>query len=237
MKAIRRFTVRPVLPEPLAAAQRSGPQSALVLARGDPRPLPVRRPRALGRRRTATPYGCSAACRPRGSPSWPRTAASCAGSTAVADDLHDYVTGDRWYQAQPGTGLPAAVAYFSPEFGITAALPQYSGGLGILAGDHLKAASDLGVPLIGVGLLYRHGYFRQSLSRDGWQQEHYPVLDPNELPVDPAARSPTAPRPGPPRPARRPARCAPGSGWPRSAGSRCCCSTPTSRRTTSANAG
>ncbi len=56
----------------------------------------------------------------------------------------------------------AAIAYFSPEFGITAALPQYSGGLGILAGDHLKAASDLGVPLIGVGLLYRHGYFRQS---------------------------------------------------------------------------
>lgn len=79
--------------------------------------------------------------------------------------------------------LPQAIAYFSPEFGITAALPQYSGGLGILAGDHLKSASDLGVPLIGVGLLYRHGYFRQSLSREGWQQEHYPVLDPNELPL------------------------------------------------------
>ncbi|MBB5127334.1 starch phosphorylase [Streptomyces albaduncus] len=101
----------------------------------------------------------------------------------VAGDLHAYMTGDRWYQAQTDR-LPAAVAYFSPEFGITAALPQYSGGLGILAGDHLKAASDLGVPLIGVGLLYRHGYFRQSLSRDGWQQEHYPVLDPNELPLD-----------------------------------------------------
>jgi starch phosphorylase len=102
--------------------------------------------------------------------------------TAVADDLDHYMSGDRWYQAQTGR-LPAAVAYFSPEFGITAALPQYSGGLGILAGDHLKAASDLGVPLIGVGLLYRHGYFRQSLSRDGWQQEHYPVLDPHELPL------------------------------------------------------
>ncbi|ARZ67774.1 glycogen phosphorylase [Streptomyces albireticuli] len=101
---------------------------------------------------------------------------------AAADDLHDYLTGRRWYQEQP-EGLPAAVAYFSPEFGITAALPQYSGGLGILAGDHLKSASDLGVPLIGVGLLYRHGYFRQSLSREGWQQEHYPLLDPNELPL------------------------------------------------------
>ena len=62
-------------------------------------------------------------------------------------------------------------------------LPQYSGGLGILAGDHLKAASDLGVPIVGVGLLYRHGYFKQSLSREGWQQEHYPVLDPDELPL------------------------------------------------------
>ncbi|WP_172382256.1 alpha-glucan family phosphorylase [Streptomyces sp. MNP-20] len=107
-----------------------------------------------------------------------------------ADDLREYVTGRRWYQERqaeppdpPGSDLPAAVAYFSPEFGVTAALPQYSGGLGILAGDHLKAASDLGVPLIGVGLLYRHGYFRQSLTRDGWQQEHYPLLDPNELPL------------------------------------------------------
>ncbi len=62
-------------------------------------------------------------------------------------------------------------------------LPQYSGGLGILAGDHLKAASDLAVPLVGVGLLYKHGYFKQSLSREGWQQETYPVLDPDELPL------------------------------------------------------
>ena len=62
-------------------------------------------------------------------------------------------------------------------------LPQYSGGLGILAGDHLKAASDLGVPIIGVGLLYGAGYFRQSLSRDGWQLEQYPSLDPQGLPI------------------------------------------------------
>jgi glycogen phosphorylase len=75
------------------------------------------------------------------------------------------------------------VAYFSPEYGITAALPQYSGGLGILAGDHLKAGSDLGVPLIGVGLLYRHGYFTQSLSAEGWQTERYPAGDPNGLPL------------------------------------------------------
>ncbi len=105
----------------------------------------------------------------------------------VADDLRDYVTAPRWYQrraATPqGAELPDSIAYFSPEFGITEVLPQYSGGLGILAGDHLKAASDLGVPIIGVGLLYRAGYFRQSLSRDGWQQEHYPPIDPQGLPI------------------------------------------------------
>jgi starch phosphorylase len=103
-------------------------------------------------------------------------------------DLREYMSGPRWYA---GSGLdpnteagPAAIAYFSPEYGITAALPQYSGGLGILAGDHLKSASDLGVPLIGVGLLYRHGYFTQSLSTDGWQAERYPGDDPNGLPLE-----------------------------------------------------
>jgi starch phosphorylase len=100
----------------------------------------------------------------------------------VRDDLHEYLTQPRWYQRQPGP-LPECIAYFSPEFGITEVLPQYSGGLGILAGDHLKAASDLGVPIIGVGLLYGSGYFRQSLSRDGWQLEHYPALDPQGLPI------------------------------------------------------
>ncbi|NUS05542.1 MAG: alpha-glucan family phosphorylase, partial [Nonomuraea sp.] len=72
---------------------------------------------------------------------------------------------------------------FSPEYGIAAAMPQYSGGLGILAGDHLKAASDLGVPILAVGLLYRHGYFTQSLSPEGWQLEHYPALDAGGLPL------------------------------------------------------
>ena len=106
--------------------------------------------------------------------------------SAAAEDLAAYLEGDQWYQqasAEAEQPLPRSIAYFSPEFGITAVLPQYSGGLGILAGDHLKAASDLGVPIVGVGLLYRAGYFAQSLSRDGWQQERYPVLDPNGLPI------------------------------------------------------
>tara|TARA_B100000519_G_scaffold58517_1_gene48897 strand:+ start:1769 stop:4321 length:2553 start_codon:yes stop_codon:yes gene_type:complete len=100
----------------------------------------------------------------------------------LAQELRDYLTAPRWYQSL-GDDLPASIAYFSPEFGIAAALPQYSGGLGILAGDHLKSASDLGVPILGVGLFYRAGYFRQSISRDGWQQESYPVSDPDGLPM------------------------------------------------------
>lgn len=101
---------------------------------------------------------------------------------AAQDDLHHYLHGERWYQHH-GSDLPQGIAYFSAEFGITAVLPQYSGGLGILAGDHLKTASDLGIPLIGIGLLYRSGYFNQSLTHDGWQLESYPVFDPNALPL------------------------------------------------------
>src|SRR3712207_1187810 len=100
----------------------------------------------------------------------------------VVDDLQEYLSAPHWYQSL-GEEAPRTVAYFSAEFGITEVLPQYSGGLGILAGDHLKAASDLGVPLVGVGLLYRAGYFEQGLSADGWQLEHYPSLDPHGLPL------------------------------------------------------
>ncbi len=101
---------------------------------------------------------------------------------AAAEDLNSYLTEPRWYQGLDDDP-PASIAYFSPEYGITSVLPQYSGGLGILAGDHLKSASDLGVPITGVGLLYKSGYFKQSLSPDGWQTEDYPVLDPDELPL------------------------------------------------------
>jgi starch phosphorylase len=100
---------------------------------------------------------------------------------AAHDNLQRYLTAPRWYQSL--TDAPASIAYFSPEFGITEVLPQYSGGLGILAGDHLKAASDLGVPILGVGLLYRAGYFKQSLNAEGWQQERYPPIDPHGLPL------------------------------------------------------
>jgi starch phosphorylase len=103
----------------------------------------------------------------------------------LAAELDNYLTRPMWYQEQAAAGaaLPTGIAYFSMEFGVAEVLPNYSGGLGILAGDHLKSASDLGLPLIAVGLYYRSGYFRQSLTVEGWQHENYPSLDPQGLPL------------------------------------------------------
>jgi glycogen phosphorylase len=191
VRAIRRFTIRPVLPEPLSLLRplmlnlrwswhaetrdifSAIDQAGWERAQQDPVALLAQVPQD----RLAGLAADRKFLRRLGD---------------AADDLRDYLAGPRWYQTaavgstgsgQSGPELPSAIAYFSPEFGITAALPQYSGGLGILAGDHLKAASDLGVPLIGVGLLYRHGYFTQSLSTEGWQTERYPASDPNGLPL------------------------------------------------------
>ncbi len=182
MRAIRRFTVRPVLPPALLAlGELAGnlrwswhPPTQDVFAQVDEEIWeatghdPVRLLGAVS----------------------PGRLEELAGDQGFLDrlgeakaDLDAYLGGDRWYARKAGADAPTQIAYFSPEFGITAVLPQYSGGLGILAGDHLKAASDLGVPLVGVGLLYHAGYFKQSLSHEGWQLENYPVLDPDELPI------------------------------------------------------
>jgi starch phosphorylase len=187
VKAIRRFTVRITMPEPLAPLQGLmlnlrwswHAPTADLFASIDP---------AAWRASGGDPIAMLSALPAD-------RIAALAADPAFLDRLHqqeqdlrEYMSGPRWYaeagadpKTEPG---PVAVAYFSPEYGITAALPQYSGGLGILAGDHLKTASDLGVPLIGVGLLYRHGYFTQSLSADGWQAERYPSDDPNGQPLE-----------------------------------------------------
>ncbi len=102
----------------------------------------------------------------------------------AAEGLDQYLADGTWFsRTHPQLAEKAVVAYFCAEFGISESLPIYSGGLGILAGDHLKAASDLGVPLVGVGLLYNRGYFRQRLSPDGWQQEVYPEYDFYQMPL------------------------------------------------------
>jgi len=91
----------------------------------------------------------------------------------------------RWYQQAHGQSPLTGVAYFSMEFMLSEALPIYSGGLGNVAGDQLKAASDLGVPVVGVGLLYQQGYFRQFIDMNGGQQAMYPYNDPGQLPITP----------------------------------------------------
>jgi starch phosphorylase len=101
----------------------------------------------------------------------------------VARKLSEYLSGPTWYKKTYGADDGQKIAYFSAEYGFHECLPIYSGGLGVLSGDHLKSASDLGLPLVGVGLAYRQGYFRQYLNSDGWQQERYPENEFHTLPL------------------------------------------------------
>ncbi|MBN2411306.1 alpha-glucan family phosphorylase [candidate division KSB1 bacterium] len=101
----------------------------------------------------------------------------------VKDKIQDYMKRNTWFKEHYAKKQDIRISYFSMEYGITNGLPIYSGGLGILAADHLKSASDLGLPINGIGLLYQQGYFQQYLSRDGWQQETYPHHDSFNLPI------------------------------------------------------
>ena len=99
----------------------------------------------------------------------------------------EYLNADRtWGARHAGVLRPRPVAYFSAEFGLHESIPVYSGGLGILAGDHIKSASDLDIPLIGIGLFYGQGYFHQHLDLEGWQQEEYIETDVSRVPMEPA---------------------------------------------------
>lgn len=103
----------------------------------------------------------------------------------VAKHLDTYLSGQgSWYRREHPDQNDLLVAYFSLEFGITECLPIFAGGLGVLAGDHLKASSDLGLPLVGIGLLYQEGYFRQYLNAPGWQQEAFEENDFHVLPIE-----------------------------------------------------
>jgi len=180
VRALRRFTVRAALPEPLAPLGELvtnlrwswHPETLDLFESVDP---------AVWREVGGDPVRLLGAVSGDRLEALARDRGFAERLAAASQDLHAYLTTPRWYQSL--SDAPRAIAYFSPEYGITEVLPQYSGGLGILAGDHLKAASDLGVPLVGVGLLYRHGYFAQSLSADGWQLERYPPVDPHGLPL------------------------------------------------------
>ncbi|WP_026819316.1 alpha-glucan family phosphorylase [Arthrobacter castelli] len=181
MKAIRRFSVRTVLPDALEPLGRLAANLRWSWHQRTLRLFEELDPQLWqqSRRDPASFLGIISAERLQQLAADPDVVSRV---QQLGADLDNYLAEPKWYQSL-GSDAPASIAYFSPEFGITSALPQYSGGLGILAGDHLKAASDLGVPLIGVGLLYQSGYFRQWLSRDAWQQESYPVLHRDEVPL------------------------------------------------------
>ncbi|QDG61044.1 glycosyltransferase family 1 protein [Pseudarthrobacter sp. NIBRBAC000502771] len=181
VKAIRRFTVRTVLPEPIRPLARLASNLRWSWHRPTRELFAGLNPR-LWEESGQDPIGFLGMVSREEFQQLAADQSVVERVRAAEQDLDRYLQEPRWYQGL-GPDAPASIAYFSPEFGITEVLPQYSGGLGILAGDHLKAASDLGVPLVGVGLLYQAGYFKQSLSRDAWQQETYPVLDPDGLPL------------------------------------------------------
>ena len=114
---------------------------------------------------------------------------SAYASVATAYDRYMRGAGESWFARHHSGEFAGPIAYFSMEYGVHQTLPFYAGGLGVLAGDHLKSASDLGLPLIGVGLLYRHGYFRQTVDADGFQQHTYVEHDFARLPLRPALGS------------------------------------------------
>ncbi|OBC05591.1 glycogen phosphorylase [Mycobacterium sp. 852013-50091_SCH5140682] len=184
MKALRRFTVRAHLPERLAALERL----SINLRWSWDKPtqdLFADIDQALWKTAGGDPVALLGAVSPKRLDELARDESFVSRLDGLAADLDNYLTRPLWYQQQADEGveMPKGIAYFSMEFGVAEVLPNYSGGLGILAGDHLKSASDLGLPLIAVGLYYRSGYFRQSLTAEGWQHENYPSLDPQGLPL------------------------------------------------------
>jgi starch phosphorylase len=181
-KLLHRFTVVPSLPKELEALQRIAynlwwcwePEAINLFKRLDPelwketRHNPVE---ILGILQQATLDGLKA------------DDGFMSHLAQVDEKLKEYLSGKTWYEKTFRGKSAMRAAYFSMEFGLHESLPVYSGGLGVLAGDHLKSASDLGIPLTGVGLLYRQGYFRQYLNIEGWQQEFYPENDFYNLPL------------------------------------------------------
>ena len=230
MKALRRFTVRAHLPDRLAALERLSvnlrwswdkPTQELFAAI-DPDTVEAAR---------SDPVALLGQVTPKRLDELAADDSFLRRLDGLAADLDNYLTRPLWYQEQPeGAPLPTGIAYFSMEFGVSEVLPNYSGGLGILAGDHLKSASDLGLPLIAVGPAVPVGLLPAVADRRRLAARDLPVAGP----AGPAAAA--ADRQDGDRcwwswRCRTASSCGPGSGSRRSAECRCCCWTPTSRRT------
>lgn len=182
---IRRFHVAPVLPEPL--------EPLAELARNlwwswhaDAIDLFIRMDRELWRKTRHNPVMMLALISQQRVDELADDQSFVDAMRATYDRFVRHCERPGWLNETHGERVAQATfAYFCAEFGMTESFQIYSGGLGILAGDHLKSASELGLPLVAVGLLYRHGYFQQYLTPDGWQMEYLPDLDFNLLPTQP----------------------------------------------------
>jgi glycogen phosphorylase len=176
MPAIRKFVVTPNLPEPL--------QPLLDIARNiwwswniEAISLLRRVDAELWDENEGNPVAVLGALSAERVAELEKDSAFLAHLERVKGDLDRYLNMPSWFASENKDIKNHRIGYFSLEFGLHESLPLYSGGLGILAGDHLKSATDLGLPLVGVGLAYQYGYFRQYLNHDGWQMEDYPVND------------------------------------------------------------
>jgi len=176
MRSIQKFVVTPNLPEPL--------QPLLTIARNiwwtwnvEAISLLRRVDADLWDKHTGNPIAVLGSLSAERVAELEKDKAFLAHLERVQGDLDRYLNMASWFEGEHEDAKGALIGYFSLEFGLHESLPLYSGGLGILAGDHLKSASDLGVPLVGVGLAYQYGYFRQYLNHDGWQMEDYPIND------------------------------------------------------------
>ncbi|MFM2071899.1 MAG: glycogen phosphorylase [Actinomycetota bacterium] len=179
MRAVRHFTVIPAVPTALESIREVATNLRWTWDR-DTKQLFDRLDHQAWEASGHDPLQLLATIQPE---RWEQLAADPSiieATQAAAARLRGAMNDPRWFQGRADSPLHL-VAYFSPEFGLSETLPQYSGGLGILAGDHLKATSDLGVPLVGIGLLYAEGYFRQRLNADGYQEERFPRLDTSGL--------------------------------------------------------
>ncbi len=182
MNQIRNFVVLPAVPEPLKPVGELAhnlwwtwnPEAIELFRRLDV---------DLWRQLKHNPVAMLAQMRQERLERLARDPAYLAALARVREALDSYLGQPTWFQETYGGEPVGTMAYFSAEFGLHECLPIYSGGLGVLAGDHLKSASDLGLPLVGVGLLYRQGYFHQYLTNDGYQFEDYPDQDFSALPI------------------------------------------------------
>jgi len=176
MQKIRKFVITPALPpqlEPLLEVARNlwwtwNPEAINLLRRVDP---------DLWEEHHHNPMAVLGSLTADRFLELSRDQAFLAHLESVHDELQRYLQMTSWFDEEHPDFRDRTIAYFSFEFGLHECLPLYSGGLGILAGDHLKSATDLGLPLVGVGMAYQFGYFRQYLNHDGWQQEDYPFND------------------------------------------------------------